>query len=95
LGSNWSAQVTLTENHQLIRSGPYRIVRNPMYLGILAGMLGTAVVIGELRGFLAAAAVLTALLWKIKVEEEILSRYFGESYQTYKKGVKSIIPFLY
>jgi protein-S-isoprenylcysteine O-methyltransferase Ste14 len=95
LGSNWSAQVTLAEDHQLIRSGPYRIVRNPMYLGILAGMFGTAVVIGELRAFLAAAAVLAALLWKIKVEEEMLSRYFGEGYRTYKKDVKSIIPFIY
>ncbi|MGB7539646.1 MAG: isoprenylcysteine carboxylmethyltransferase family protein [Anaerolineales bacterium] len=95
LGSNWSAQVTLAEGHQLIRSGPYRIVRNPMYLGILAGMFGTAVVIGELRGFLAAAAVLAALLWKIKVEEEMLGRHFGEGYQKYKKNVKSIIPFIF
>ncbi len=95
LGGNWSAQVTLAEDHRLIRSGPYRIVRNPMYLGILAGMFGSAVVIGEPRAFLAAAAVLAALLWKIKVEEEMLSRHFGEDYQTYKKGVKSIIPFLF
>ncbi len=95
LGRNWSAQVTLAEDHRLIRSGPYRIVRNPMYLGILAGMFGTAVVIGEPRAFLAAAAVLAALLWKIRAEEEMLSHHFGEHYQAYKQGVKSIIPFLY
>ncbi|MBN2086457.1 MAG: isoprenylcysteine carboxylmethyltransferase family protein [Anaerolineales bacterium] len=95
LGSNWSAQVTLATNHQLIQSGPYRLVRHPMYFGILAGMFGTVVVIGELRGFLAAAAVLAALLWKIRVEEDMLSRHFGEGYQNYRKGVKSILPFLY
>jgi protein-S-isoprenylcysteine O-methyltransferase Ste14 len=95
LGKNWSAQVTLARDHRLIRSGPYRLVRHPMYLGILAGMFGTAIVIGELRGFLAAAAVLIALLWKIRGEDSILGDHFGESHQQYAKEVKSIIPYLY
>jgi protein-S-isoprenylcysteine O-methyltransferase Ste14 len=66
-----------------------------MYLGILLGMFGTAVVIGQLRGMLAATAVLFALLWKIKAEEKILSNHFGERFQQYKKNAKSIIPFIY
>jgi protein-S-isoprenylcysteine O-methyltransferase Ste14 len=95
LGKYWSARVTLAEDHQLIQSGPYQLVRNPMYLGILLGMFGTAVVIGQLRGMLAATAVLFALLWKIKAEEKILSNHFGERFQQYKKNAKSIIPFIY
>ena len=95
LGKNWNAQVALAKDHHLIQSGPYQVVRHPMYLGILAGMFGTAIVIGQVRGLLAAVAVLIALIWKIRGEEEILRGHFGERYHQYSKEVKSIIPFLF
>src|SRR5262249_44372574 len=52
LGTNWSATVTLKEGHELIRTGPYRAMRHPIYTGILLGLLGTAVAIGEFRALL-------------------------------------------
>src|SRR3954471_14186951 len=46
LGRYWSGYVTLKEGHQLIRTGPYRLVRHPIYTGFLAAALGTALVVG-------------------------------------------------
>ena len=53
LGANWSATVTIKQDHEIIRSGPYALVRHPIYSGFLLGMLGTAIAIGEVRGLLA------------------------------------------
>ena len=47
LGGNWSSSVTLKQDHTLIRSGPYRIVRHPIYTGLLVALLGTAIVLGD------------------------------------------------
>ena len=49
LGTNWSGMVTLKEGHQLIRTGPYRAMRHPIYTGILLALLGTAITFGEVR----------------------------------------------
>ena len=47
LGGNWSSDVTLKQDHTLVRSGPYRIVRHPIYTGLLFGLLGSAIALGE------------------------------------------------
>ncbi|MBO0695837.1 MAG: isoprenylcysteine carboxylmethyltransferase family protein, partial [Verrucomicrobia bacterium] len=52
LGRNWSGVVTLKEGHELIERGPYRIVRHPIYTGILGMFAGTAIALGYLGGFL-------------------------------------------
>src|SRR5271167_986395 len=55
LGKNWRQAVTLKEGHELIRSGPYALVRHPIYSGLLLGFVGTALARGEWRGVLAVA----------------------------------------
>jgi protein-S-isoprenylcysteine O-methyltransferase Ste14 len=50
LGRNWSSVVTVKEDHQLIRGGPYAIVRHPIYTGLLLGFLGMALITGEHGG---------------------------------------------
>src|SRR5262249_9463989 len=52
LGANWSSQVVVKEDHALVRDGPYRLVRHPIYTGLLIAVLGTALAIGEWRGVL-------------------------------------------
>src|ERR1700730_3049398 len=61
LGSNWSGLVTLTEDHELIRKGPYRWVRHPIYTGILLAMIGTAMVRNHVRGWIGFAMVFATL----------------------------------
>lgn len=92
LGRNWSATVTLKENHELVRRGPYRFVRHPIYTGALAAMLGTAIVFGGWPGFAGFGIALFA--WKLKslTEERFLVEEFGESYVRYRREVKALIP---
>ena len=95
LGRHWSAEAVLAEDHELVRTGPYRLVRNPIYLGGLIGLAGTAIAIGELRGVAALALLLVAVMHKIRVEETLLSEHFGAEYDEYRREVKSLIPFVY
>ena len=60
LGGNWSSMVTLKQDHELIRSGPYRWVRHPIYTGLLLAILGSAIALGEWRGLIALALVTVA-----------------------------------
>jgi protein-S-isoprenylcysteine O-methyltransferase Ste14 len=95
LGRYWSARIVLAEDHQLIQTGPYHLVRNPIYFGGLVAVFGTIIVIGEVRGVLAIVLVLIAFLRKIRIEERWLRDRFGPAYIEYQKKVKALIPFVY
>jgi protein-S-isoprenylcysteine O-methyltransferase Ste14 len=94
LGGNWSATITEKENHALIDRGPYQIVRHPIYAGGLVAMLGTALVYGEAGCFLAVLVALLAWWFKARVEEEFMTRRFGDQYRRYQREVKRLIPFV-
>jgi protein-S-isoprenylcysteine O-methyltransferase Ste14 len=94
LGRNWSGIVTVKEDHTLIRSGPYRFVRHPIYSGLLLALLGTAAAIGEVRGVLAVLCALAGFLRKIRIEEQQMSQTFVE-YRRYREETAALIPFLY
>jgi protein-S-isoprenylcysteine O-methyltransferase Ste14 len=94
LGRNWSSRPGIKVDHTLIRTGPYQVVRNPIYTGILFGYAGTAIVIGELWAFLLILFVMAGFLMKIRVEEKFLLEEFGEAYVQYRKEVKALIPYL-
>jgi protein-S-isoprenylcysteine O-methyltransferase Ste14 len=92
IGQYWSARVTLKEDHRLIRSGPYRWVRHPIYTGMLLGALGRAFTIGEWRGVVAVALILVAHSLKAKREEFLLSQEFGEEYASYRRETGFLFP---
>ena len=94
LGRNWSGIVTVKEDHALVRTGPYRVVRHPIYTGLLLALIGTAAAIGEWRGVLAVIFVLIGFLWKIRVEEERMNANFPE-YAQYRRQTAALIPLLY
>ncbi len=94
LGGNWSGIVTLKENHELIRNGPYRLVRHPIYTGILLAILGTAIAQGEWRSLIALALITVAFLRKISIEEAFLIQAFGNSYERYRSEVPALVPFV-
>lgn len=95
LGRNWSGEVTVKEDHELIRGGPYAIVRHPIYSGFLFALLGAGIAFGELRQFIGLA--LAAVGWRLKslVEERFMAEQFGEQYATYKQHVKALVPFIW
>lgn len=95
LGRNWSGEVTVKQDHQLIRSGPYAFVRHPIYSGFLLAMLGTAIAFGQLRSFLGVA--LAAIGWRLKslIEERYMIEQFGAQYTDYKRSVRALVPFIW
>jgi protein-S-isoprenylcysteine O-methyltransferase Ste14 len=94
LGKNWSQAVTLKEDHELIASGPYALVRHPIYTGLLLGFVGCAVARGEWRGLLAVALVFVALWHKLRLEEKWMRAQFGVSYETYSRHVAALVPYI-
>lgn len=95
LGRNWSGTVTLKENHELIRSGPYRYVRHPIYTGLLLAFAGSAIARGEWRGLVALAIAFLALWRKLRLEEAWMVETFGEAYVRYRAEVRALIPFVF
>jgi protein-S-isoprenylcysteine O-methyltransferase Ste14 len=94
LGRNWSARPEIKVGHTLVRTGPYRFVRNPIYTGILTGYAGTALVIGVLSAFVLIPFLLAAFLLKIRGEERLLLEEFGEDYARYRREVRALIPYI-
>ena len=92
LGRNWSATVQLKQDHELVVVGPYRWVRHPIYTGILLGLFGTALVIGEWRGLLALALVAAGFWFKLRHEEAWMRERFGAAYVDYMRHTKALIP---
>jgi protein-S-isoprenylcysteine O-methyltransferase Ste14 len=92
LGAYWSAMVAVKEGHRLIQTGPYRMVRHPIYSGILAGYVGTAVAVGQLRSFVGAALLIAIYYRKSQNEEHLLSVEFAEEYPAYRKQAGALIP---
>ena len=95
IGRNWSAIVTLKQDHELVTSGPYALVRHPIYTGLLAGFLGGAIALGQWRGLLAVVIVYVALLRKYRLEERWMHERFGRAYDAYRARVKALVPFLF
>lgn len=94
LGRNWSGTVTVKEDHELIRTGPYGIVRHPIYTGLLFAILGSAVAFGEWRGLLAFGFLTLAFVFKLRREERFMSESFPNDYARYRAEVPVLIPFI-
>ena len=95
LGRYWSGKITIKVEHQLIRSGPYRVLRHPIYSALLCLYAGTAIVSGELHGLIGLALVVLAYLRKISLEEANLMRAFGADYTEYRRETWALLPGLF
>jgi protein-S-isoprenylcysteine O-methyltransferase Ste14 len=95
LGRNWSSSVAFKERHELITKGPYRLVRHPIYTGMLTMFLGAAIYLGVLAGFLAVLSMFASFLIKSRQEEKMMAKHFPREYARYKRRTKAIIPFVY
>jgi len=92
LGSNWSAYISLVLNHKLIRTGPYAIVRHPIYSGFMIAIIGSGLNFGHLRSFIAAAMVILPWVYKSGLEETFMRDHFGRDYDLYCHDVRRLIP---
>jgi protein-S-isoprenylcysteine O-methyltransferase Ste14 len=94
LGRNWSRSVTIKQGHELITTGPYAVVRHPIYSGVLTGLLGTSIALSQARGFIAFVLFFLAFWMKLRMEEQWMRSQFGEAYATYVRQTAALVPYL-
>jgi protein-S-isoprenylcysteine O-methyltransferase Ste14 len=90
-----SALIQVKEGHELILTGPYALVRHPVYSGLTLATLGTAIVYGELSGFLGFIMAVAAWSHKSRLEGSAMAEQFGTQYETYRAHVKGLVPFVW
>jgi protein-S-isoprenylcysteine O-methyltransferase Ste14 len=95
LGTNWSAMPSIKTDHELIQRGPYRLVRHPIYTGLLLAVFGSGLAGGRVWNLCVVGMAAILLIVKLKAEEALLARQFPEAYLQYRRRAKAIIPFVY
>jgi len=95
LGRFYSQEVTLQEGHRLITHGPYRLVRHPRYLGILFLGIGQSLLFRSWIGLGLTALVMVIVLFRIRDEEALMRREFGEEWETYSRRSNKLFPHLW
>jgi protein-S-isoprenylcysteine O-methyltransferase Ste14 len=94
LGRNWSGEVTVKVDHELVRVGPYRRIRHPIYTAAIGMYLGPALVSGRLQGLLSLALVAIAYARKIRQQERVLRAESGAAYQQYRRESHALVPWI-
>lgn len=93
IGRNWGTPMTQKLEPELVTSGPYHLVRHPIYSGILAAGVGTAVALSWL--WLAAFALAGIyFVYAAIVEERYMSEQFPDAYPAYRRSTKMLVPFI-
>jgi protein-S-isoprenylcysteine O-methyltransferase Ste14 len=94
LGKFWSLHVEIRDNHQFVRSGPFRWVRHPTYFSMILELLSAGLILNAyVSTCLAAAIFVPALLMRLKLEETALVEKFGAAYQAYRHQTPAIFPY--
>jgi protein-S-isoprenylcysteine O-methyltransferase Ste14 len=95
LGRFWSNAITRKEDHRVVDTGPYGLVRHPIYTGLIAGMLATGVAVGTVTAMLGAVLISLGMWQKARLEEGFLMAELGaEAYGRYRRRVPMLVPFL-
>jgi protein-S-isoprenylcysteine O-methyltransferase Ste14 len=92
LGRNWSGVITIKADHELVTTGPYGVVRHPIYSGLALAFIGTALAVGQWRGVLSVALALVCFIQRMYTEESWMRMQFGAAYDDYARRVRAFIP---
>jgi protein-S-isoprenylcysteine O-methyltransferase Ste14 len=93
IGRNWGTPMTRKDDPELVTSGPYHLVRHPIYSGILVAGIGTAVALSWI-GLVAVALAGIYFIYSATAEERYLTEQFPDAYPAYKHSSKMLIPFV-
>lgn len=94
IGRNWGAPMSQKDEPELVTSGPYRLVRHPIYSGIVLAVLGTAIVLSWL--FLAALVLAGVYFtYSARVEKRYLTEQVPDTYPVYRRSTKMLVPFIF
>lgn len=95
LGRQFSGLVTVQDHHQLVQTGIYSLVRHPMYLGLLVEMPGFALIFRSELALVYFVVCLLLVSIRMREEEALLRRHFGQEFDAYCRRTRRLIPFLY
>jgi protein-S-isoprenylcysteine O-methyltransferase Ste14 len=94
LGRLWSGKITKKTEHRIVDTGPYALVRHPIYTGLLLAILATMIAKGTLPGIAGAVLAATGIYMKARLEERFLRAELGaDAYDAYSRRVPMLIPF--
>jgi protein-S-isoprenylcysteine O-methyltransferase Ste14 len=93
LGQNWGMPMTQKDNPELVTGGPYHTIRHPIYSGMLLAMIGTALAV-SVYWFIAAAVLGVYFIYSAVMEERYMGNRFPDTYPSYKRSTKMLVPFL-
>ena len=94
IGRNWGTPMSQKDEPELVTSGPYRLVRHPIYSGILLAGVGTALALSW-RWLIAVVLAGLYFTYSATVEERYLGQEFPTTYPAYKRSTKMLVPFLF
>ena len=95
LADNWSSDVVLKKDHELITKGIYHYVRHPIYTGMTLMGIGSVIVLQTIIVALFFIVMVVFLVFKMKKEETLMLKHFPKEYPAYRKKTKALIPFIY
>lgn len=88
-------EVKLQEDHRLVTTGLYRVVRHPRYFGIILFFAGISLVFKSIPAIILVAALIVVLLWRAFAEEELMKEAFGREWDDYVSRTRKLIPFIF
>lgn len=93
IGRNWGTPMTKKDDPELVTSGPYRLVRHPIYSGILTAGVGTAVAL-DWAWLVVVVLASVYFIYSATFEERFLTEQFPEEYPRYKRTTKMLVPYV-
>jgi len=95
LGPAWSFVPRTDQDSGLVTTGPYRLVRHPIYLGLALLVMGQALAFGSWPALMIVlSGVVPTFAWRARAEEKLLGRTYGERYAVYRQRTKMLIPYV-
>ena len=96
MGANWSLLARTREDHSLVQTGPFALVRNPIYVALFGMMCGLAIALGHAANLILAIPLyLAGTLMRVSIEERLLRETFGQTFDDYARRVKRFIPLVW
>lgn len=92
LGRMWAGRPLVQQGHELCTSGPYQIVRHPIYAGIVGLAVGGTLVAGFAQMLVVLAATIAFAAWRVRTEDRIMIATFGDRYRAYRSRVPALMP---
>jgi protein-S-isoprenylcysteine O-methyltransferase Ste14 len=91
----YNSTLVIREDHRLITHGIYRYTRHPIYLGVIIAIIGIPVFVSSLYGLLIMFLLIPIILYRIRMEERLLTEEFGDAYRAYQENTSKLVPFIY